>query len=187
MRGSHCLRHWSSTQSTIALSSGEAELGGMAKGMSQGLGLRSIGADLGISLQLRLRTDATAAMGMSRRLGVGKIRHLDTSLLWVQDKIRSGDVALEKAAGELNPGDALTKYLDWPTLRGHVERMGLVFEEGRADSAPQLTTSLHTVIASTGQIVSHESARANVKRELHLSEHDPHFLSYTWQRSKRKR
>ena len=66
MRGTHCLRHWSSTQSTVALSSGEAELGGIAKGLSQGIGLRSMGADLGISLSLELCTDATAAMGMCR-------------------------------------------------------------------------------------------------------------------------
>ena len=70
MRGGHCLRHWSSTQSTVALSSGEAELGGIAKGMSHGIGLRSVAQDLGISLKLRLRTDATAAMEMAKRLGL---------------------------------------------------------------------------------------------------------------------
>ena len=90
MRGSHCLRHWSSTQTTIALSSGEAELAGIAKGLSQGMGLRAIACDLGIKLPITVRTDATAAMGMCRRLGVGKIRHLDTSLLWVQERIRGG-------------------------------------------------------------------------------------------------
>ena len=84
MRGGHCLRHWSSTQTTLALSSGEAELGGIAKGISHGIGLRSLASDLNIELSLRLRTDATAAMGMARRLGVGKGRHLDTALWWVQ-------------------------------------------------------------------------------------------------------
>ena len=33
LRGAHCLRHWSSTQPTVALSSGEAELGGNSKGL----------------------------------------------------------------------------------------------------------------------------------------------------------
>ena len=59
MRGTHCLRHWSSTQPTIALSSGEAELGGISKGMSHAMGLRSIVADLGITLTLNIKTDAT--------------------------------------------------------------------------------------------------------------------------------
>ena len=94
--------------------------------------MRSIASDLGIQLSLRLLTDATAAMGMSRRLGVGKIRHLDTSLLWVQQKIRSGEVILEKVPGPENPGDALTQYLSGPELNAHLARMGLELEQGEA-------------------------------------------------------
>ena len=39
MRGTHLLKHYSNTQSTVALSSGEAELSGICRGASQGLGL----------------------------------------------------------------------------------------------------------------------------------------------------
>ena len=77
-------------------------------------------------------------MGMARRLGVGKIRHLDTSLLWIQHKVRSGEVSLLKVLGTENPADALTKFLSGPDLKSHVLRMGLAYEEGRAGSAPQL-------------------------------------------------
>ena len=156
MRGTHCLRHWSSTQTTVALSSGEAELGGIAKGMSQGLGLRSIGHDLGISLALKLWTDATAAMGMARRLGVGKIRHLDTSLLWVQQQVRTGDFTLEKVPGQENPGDALTQHLSGQELRGHNQRMHLELREGRAESAPQLTTHMIKDLDEMCTAVRHE-------------------------------
>ena len=114
MRGSHCIRHWSRTQPTIALSSGEAELGGISKGMSQGIGLRSIAQDLGFDFSLKVRTDATAAIGMSRRLGVGNIRHLDVTLLWVQDHVRSGDVALEKVPGIENSGRLSHEVRQWP-------------------------------------------------------------------------
>jgi hypothetical protein len=31
MHGNHCLKHWSTTQTTVALSSGEAELGDMSR------------------------------------------------------------------------------------------------------------------------------------------------------------
>ena len=136
LRGTHCLRHWSSTQPTIALSSGEAELGGLSKGIAQGIGLRSIAADLGITLPLTLKTDATAAMGMARRLGIGKIRHLDTALLWVQQAVRSGEVDLQKVAGAENPGDAFTKYLPGRDLNTHMDRLGLVRREGRPRAAP---------------------------------------------------
>ena len=138
MRGNHCLRHWSSTQPTLALSSGEAELGGLSKGCAQGIGIRSIASDLGIEMKLEMLTDATAAMGMARRLGVGKIRHLDTALLWIQDKVRSGEVGLKKVLGVENPADSLTKFLSGPDLHKHILRMGLVMEEGRAETAPKL-------------------------------------------------
>ena len=49
--------------------------------------------------------------GVSIRLGIGKARHLDTSLLWIRAKIGRGDVLLDKIAGVDNPADALTKCL----------------------------------------------------------------------------
>ena len=55
-------------------------------------------------------------------------------------------MSLEKVAGSENPGDAMTKYLHAPELLAHGARMNLVYEEGRAQSAPQLTAS---VLAST--------------------------------------
>ena len=165
MRGGHCVRHWSSTQTTVALSSGEAELGGIAKGLSQGLGLRSIAEDLGLKLHLRLSTDVTAAIGMCRRLGVGKVRHLDTALLWVQEKVRNGEVEVTKIPGPENPGDALTKYLQAPDLRAHVARMNLVVEEGRASSAPQLTTMLQESLTATKVTLQNERAIVKAMRQ----------------------
>ena len=61
------IKHWSSTQTALALSSGEAELGGLCKGASMALGLRSVADDLGITYDLTLQADATAAIGMARR------------------------------------------------------------------------------------------------------------------------
>ena len=138
MRSSHCIKHWSSTQPTIALSSGEAELGGLCKGAANGIGLRSVARDLGIQLTLKVRSDATAALGIARRLGIGKIRHLDTSLLWIQQKIKDRDLVVDKVLGADNPADCLTKYVDRATMDKHLAAMGLEYESGRAESAPEL-------------------------------------------------
>ena len=138
MRGKHCIKHWSATQPTIAISSGEAELGGMCKGASQLIGMQSISRELGFEFTLHMATDATAAIGMSRRLGIGRIRHLDTSLLRIQTKVRSGDIDLEKVPGKINPADALTKHISGPEIVDHMARINIVFEHGRAASAPQL-------------------------------------------------
>ena len=75
--GGHCVRHYSTTQSTISLSSGEAELHGIGKGIQHAMGLRSMYADLGYKMTITVHSDATAAIGIARRRGLGKLRHLD--------------------------------------------------------------------------------------------------------------
>ena len=91
MRGLHPIKHWSTTQTTIALSSGEAELGGICRGASNALGLQSLARDLGILLDVEILTDATAAIGICRRRGLGKIRHLHVADLWIQDRLQRKD------------------------------------------------------------------------------------------------
>ena len=88
LRGAHVLKHWSTTQVSIALSSGEAELVSLVRGACEGLGVRSLEEDLGARPRIAVFTDASAVMGMTQRTGVGRVRHLDTRLLWIQDKVR---------------------------------------------------------------------------------------------------
>ena len=78
MLGSHTIKHWSSTQSSVALSSGEAEFNGVVRGAGQGLGYKALLQDLGVDVPLRLWTDSSAAIGICSRQGLGKLRHLDT-------------------------------------------------------------------------------------------------------------
>ena len=134
---SGCLvKHWSKTQSTIALSSGEAELSGIGSGIAQALGVQSLAADMGWSLKPRVFSDATAAIGISKRRGLGKIRHLHTTDLWVQEQVRSERVELLKVLGTENPADAFTKYLDRATMEKSLKAMNCEFREGRAKAAP---------------------------------------------------
>ena len=154
MYGTHCLRHWSTTQPTLALSSGEAELGGLCKGAAQGIGLRSVGSDLGLTYSLDMFTDATAAMGMSRRLGIGKLRHLDVSLLWIQGKVRSREITLTKNLGSQNPADALTKHVPGPLPKEHLDRMHLELQDGRPATAPQLMQNKDMTPSTTENISS---------------------------------
>ena len=137
-RGDHLIKHWSSTQSTVALTSAEAELTGIAKGAAQGLGLQTIAKDLGMDLGLCIKSDATAAIAISRRPGLGKVRHLATADLWVQDRVRKNDFRLEKILGAENPADMLTKHVDRALMGKHMAKLGLFFEEGRAESAPDI-------------------------------------------------
>ena len=137
-RGSHLVKAWSTTQPVVALSSGEAELNGIVEGSSQALGLQSVAKDLGLDWSLKIMSDSTAAIGICRRKGLGKIRHLHVGDLWVQDRLKAGDFKLEKVLGTENCADMLTKYLDGRLQNEHIGRCGLVEEDDRAQSAPSL-------------------------------------------------
>ena len=112
MLGSHCIRHWSTTQTTISLSSGEAELHDIAQGISHGIGMQSRCRDLGWEYQLRVHSDATAAIGIARRRELRKFGHLDVEDLWVQATMKNKVLELVKVPGSDNPADCLTKYVD---------------------------------------------------------------------------
>ena len=83
-----------------------------------------------------MQTDATAAIGICRRRGLGKIRHLATADLLVQDQLRCGACTLSKIPGAENPAGILTKHDERPLLLKHLDALGLAFEHGRAASAP---------------------------------------------------
>ena len=136
MVGKCCVKHYSKTQTTIALSSGEAELHGIANGAAQGMGVQSLMRDMGWVVDLHLHSDATAAIGIARRKGLGKIRHLDVADLWIQDKIRSKRMQLSKVLGVDNCADVMTKYVDKTNMAKALDFMNLHRLEGRPACAP---------------------------------------------------
>ena len=136
MLGSSCVKHWLKTQTTISLSSGEAELHGICYGASQALGLQSLLRDMGWDLPIEIFSDATAAIGIARRKGLGKIRHLDVADLWIQDKIRTKALGLSKVLGTENMADVLTKYVNRKSMDAALKRMNMERQSGRPACAP---------------------------------------------------
>ena len=86
MRGSHCIKSWATTQAIVALSSGEAEYYGLTKAACLGIGAISLCKDFHIVLKLIVYTDSSAAKGIVARRGLGKLRHLDVQVLWLQER-----------------------------------------------------------------------------------------------------
>lgn len=118
--GAHMLRSTSTTQAIISLSSGEAEFYAAVKATSIALGLTNLIRDMGMTFQkaVRLCVDSTACLGMAGRKGVGRVRHLHTPCLWLQQAVASAQVTLEKVLGTINPADLGTKVLSQePILR----------------------------------------------------------------------
>jgi hypothetical protein len=118
--------------------------------------------DLGYSLDARVHSDSSAAIGISNRKGLGKLRHLNVQFLWVQDKIKDKSFTLHKVPGERNPADLMTKHLDAATAGKHLATLGFVHKDGRATVAPELnsvTASMDPL--SSGLRVSTKCESAN--------------------------
>ena len=70
--GEHTIKGWSKTQSLVALSSGESELYAALKAAAEGLGTMSVLSDLGWFMKGEVWGDASAALGIINRRGLGK-------------------------------------------------------------------------------------------------------------------
>ena len=78
-----------------------------------------------IEHDLNIHTDSAAAVGICKRAGIGRVRHLAVGLLWVQEGLRRGDFRQCKVQGDANPADALTKHLSREVLDKHVAALSL--------------------------------------------------------------
>ena len=138
--GDHLIKSWSKTQSVIALSSAESELYGSIKAAAEGLGQISLLRDWGMDFYGKVLADASAALGIISRQGLGKVRHIDTSYLWIQQVSAERQLEFSKVPGESNIADLMTKDLDSSTISKHCASMGLEFKEGRSALAAELNT-----------------------------------------------
>ena len=153
MHGDHLLKGWSTTQSRIALSSEEAEYYVVVMSASQSLGARSMLRDMGFDLPIEIHTDSSAALGIASRTGLGKVRHLDVNLLWVQRMIKQGAFKLLKIDGKDNIADMFSKNWEPASARKFLPRMSVEFREGRSGIAPGLRSiGISRVVGKSGGI-----------------------------------
>jgi len=128
MLGSSLLKSWSSVQSTVAMSSGEADLYAMVNAASYVKYVMSIARDFGMNLNGLVRTDSTAALGMTQRSGLGgRTRHIQVQYLWLQESVCKKELGLSKVASEDNLADILTKCVPNEFFNKHLQRMNFSF------------------------------------------------------------
>ena len=109
-----------------------------------------------MQLPLRVWTDSTATMGICRRQGLGKLRHINTQCLWIQQPVRDGTFELRKVKGTENPADLFTKYLTGNEKVVELLRMfGCEYMDGRPQSAPSLRAAVGT---SKGELLAVEDS-----------------------------
>ena len=65
--------------------------------------------------------DASSAIAIATRSGVGSVRHLAARYLWVQREVENQSFSVEKVAGQRNPADLGTKHKDVKVLAAHLD------------------------------------------------------------------
>ena len=85
-----------------------------------------------------VHSDASAALGIVNRTGLGKLRHLNVQFLWVQNRAAMGDMKITKVPGKDNPADLMTKHLPAAEIEKHCEELSMARTGTRAETAPSL-------------------------------------------------
>ena len=107
MAGGMRLHAHSRRQASVALSSCEAEVMAASEGIKEALLLQEVLVFVGLG-HYEIKMDSSAAHAFFHRRGVGRMKHIDSRILWLQDLIAAGGVRLKKIPRTQNLADMLT-------------------------------------------------------------------------------
>jgi len=113
---SKCVLHFmSKTQSTVALSSAEAELNAFVLALNEALYIKTLMQELDIKVAVKVFCDSSAAIQHLQKLGLGRLKHVSMKSLYVQDMLQRKMFHVVKVDGLKNIADILTKATDTVT------------------------------------------------------------------------
>ena len=98
------------TQAVVALSSADDELYGLVRASAD-----TVGAHIDVQRPRHTHMnglvlgDASAVLAIVARRGLGKLGHLGTNYLWIQEKAAEGDLNFKRVAGVDSGADLFTK------------------------------------------------------------------------------
>ena len=114
-----------------------------------------------------IMTDASAALGVIGRSGLGKLRHIDTSYLWLQQESIKKKLRMDKVKGTENPADMNTKGLGGDEIAKYIKMLNMGYKEGRSELAPEVHAITNkqkcTRFNSSSVKVTHKMTHENKK------------------------
>ena len=118
----------SRAQSTIALSSAEAELYAINTGATEALRICSFLTEAlnKKKVNIKIYTDSSSGKSIATRIGSSKkAKHIELKHLFVQQLVLNDIVRIVKVNMVANPADILTKYVATETLLRHLNEVGI--------------------------------------------------------------
>ena len=84
--------------------------------------------------------DSSVAIGVIRRRGSDKLRHIKVGQLWIQEMAEEGEVHIRNVRGESNAADLMTKHLTDRKVTQYVVATNCEFLAGRADTGLHISS-----------------------------------------------
>ena len=117
-------------QSTRSLSVAESEFCSGVKGASILLGAKSMMIDFGEDVaQCVQGADSTSAKSIMETRGAERFRHLYCPVLWLRERVDSGETRIEKRNGEHNTADIGTKAVSAPVLMKQLKTLKMEWRD----------------------------------------------------------
>ena len=135
MLGGHLLAASATTQKVVATSSGEAEFYALTKSASTALGAVAMAANMSKVVKPHVRVHATASKAIASRLGVGRMRQLQTQVLRVQEAVARRELTIVKVPGVEYSTDMGTEHLAQREMHKCLKRAGCHITGGRSRMA----------------------------------------------------
>ena len=117
--------------------------------------------------------DASAALGIIGRTGLGKLRHIDTSYLWLQQESIKKKLKMNKVKGTENPADMNTKGLSGDEITKYIRMLNMGYQEGRANLAPEVQQLLQQAKCNR-----FNSTTSKVTKRVRISSANPCKCNY---------
>jgi hypothetical protein len=154
--GGHFLEISTCTQHLIAVSTAECEFYGITRGAACWLQLRELLMGMGLKMKkVRVRTDSSAAKGVVKRSGSGKMKHMAAKHRWIQEVGRQGIVDVTTIDTLHNTANLGNKYHPERRLQELLQMMpvaiGFDLVPGSVRRGLFLASLLNGVNAAKGQ------------------------------------
>ena len=94
---------------TVATSSGESEFIEMYDAATQGLGMETVMAEIGLSPQLKMIRNFDELIDCEvfcGDRGLGKMRHLEVKFLWLREIVQMGKMRVDQVRSATNIADS---------------------------------------------------------------------------------
>ena len=120
------LNSGSRNQGLVALSSAEAETYAATSGACDALFLsRCLGYLLEAEISINLLIDNSACRYILSRAGCGRVRHLSTRVLWMQQRVERKELSVGAVPSAENVSDIGTKRVSVPTMKYLMRNLGV--------------------------------------------------------------